>query len=404
MRHLFSRAQSSLLPNSIRASKKKGYRLAIALAASLSLTLAPSLLTASSIQAQSIEEEPVAEPEPEPAPAAPTVRFARGEDVDLAEIVAEWRGYYEDVPVYQCVCQEAVCDQTAQWPYREFDRFQLSLALGPTNGLIAESSGLNCFDIADGSRPGDPRAFSAAERSPDEAASETADQTADETADQTGEVAIAPPRPEAAPAPPTPATSVPPTSELARPASGVQVAASSIPQAIAINDGAAIQLTWPSGTINTIDVSGRNWNINVLDAVECESLSQVDQKTLSAQKVVGTPVVDGVTGNVAVPVLLDSCVDTDQSAVFVLDANEGGGYALYRAQLPGDRTLPDEFSTYAFSSLDGLSYWDGALLVRQNDASGAESLVIFRPSTNPAGEYAGCGIVNPGEGAGVLCP
>lgn len=382
MRHLFSSPRS--------------YKLALALLGSLSLAAAPGLLIISSARAQSPVEESATETEA--APAVPTVRYARGENVDLSEIVAEWRGYYEDVPVYQCVCQESVCDQTGQWPYREFDRFELSVALGPTNGKIAEDSGANCFDIADGSRPDEPRAYSAAQRAPGETVAETA---------------IAPPPPSndraAAPTAPTPpaaptAPATPSTSAFTRPASPVQVAASSIPTAITVNDGAAVQLNWPSGASDVIDVAGSNWNINVLDALDCASTRQVEQKTITAQKVVGTPVVDSVTGNVAVPVLLDSCIDTDQSAVFVLDANEGGGYALYRAQLPGDRALPNEFSTYAFSSLSGLSYWDGSLLVRQNDASGAESLIIFRPSADPAGEFAGCGVVNSGEGAGALCP
>lgn len=34
------------------------------------------------------------------SPPAPTFRYAQGEEVDLAEIIAEWRGYYADVPVY----------------------------------------------------------------------------------------------------------------------------------------------------------------------------------------------------------------------------------------------------------------------------------------------------------------
>ena len=390
----------------------------------------------------------------QPEQPAPTVRYARGEDVGLDEIVAEWRGYYADVPVYQCVCQADICDQSEGWPYREYDRFQLSVALGPNNGKAAEVAGFNCFDIADGSRPSQPRSFSAEERNPDDpvaaappripappvpseppvappapttAPASTAPAPAPSTPAPAPTVAappapseppVAPPAP--APSTPAPAPTAPPpnvvtqTSPPAGPpaaapaASAVaiaptQAASSAIPRASVINDGAAIQLDWPSGTSDVISVANSNWNLNVLSALDCESISLVSEKVLAAQRVVGEPAVDSITGNVAVPVLLDSCVETDQSAVFVLDPNEGGGYALYRSQLPGEQALPNEFSTYAFSSITGVQYWDGYLLVRQANAAGAEALSVFLPGDTPSGAYGGCGILRDSEGAALLC-
>lgn len=302
--------------------------------------------------------------------AAPTVRYARGENVDLSEIVSEWRGYYKDVPVYLCVCKEDTCNQTQQWPYREYARYQLGLALGPTNGRIAEDSGANCFDIADNSRPNAPRAFSTAQVGEGETVAEN-------------------------PTPPVAPPAAPPSASAAT---------SAVPTATTLNEGAGIRLTWPSGAINDIAVADSTWNINVLDALDCASTRLVETKTLSAQRVVGEVAVDSETGNIAVPVLLDSCVETDQSAVFVLDPSEGGGYALYRTQLPGSRNLPDEFSSYAFNSILDVRYWDGALYVQQGSASGAESVVIFRADKTPAGSYAGCGVVTVNEGSGKLCP
>ncbi len=345
-------------------------------------------------------------------PLAPTARYARGEEVDLAEIVAEWRGYYEDVPVYQCVCLDGTCSQSEQWPYREFDRYQLSVALGPTNAGVTERAGFNCFDIADGSRPSRPRAFSAALRTAE---------------------------PGTIPLPPSQATSTPnrpsvsrPTTEgpsVARPdsptvsapvsrpmTSDFQSAATSastggVPTVTVINDGDDIRLDWPSGSSNVVNVAGSSWNINILNALDCESLSVVDQKMMMAQRVQGFPVVEERTGNVAVPVLLDSCVDVDQTAVFVLDPAEGGGYALYRTQLPpvlgslssGTFTFSNEFSSYAFGTILEMRYWNEALLVRQGAATGAEAISIFRAGRTPAGVYAGCGVVSDGEGAGAIC-
>jgi hypothetical protein len=325
---------------------------------------------------------------PAQAQSAPTVRYAQGEDVGLAEIIAEWRGYYADVPVYMCTCQEDTCDQTQQWPYREYDRYQLGVALGPTNGKIAEASGANCFDIADGSQPSNPRSFSSAQ------------------------IGASPAPAAAPPTPPNANAPVAPPAQAATPTANQPVPASEIPTVTVINNGEAIRLAWPSGTSDVVTVRGSDWNVNVLNALDCQRGERVKEKTLTAQRVVGEPAVNGVTGNVAVPVLLDSCVETDQSAVFIVNPTEGGGYALYRAQLPGvdgasveaNRNFPNEFSTYGLSSLKGLRYWDGSLLVRHGSASGAEALVIFRIDSTPAGVYAGCGITRMGEGSDRLCP
>ena len=336
--------------------------------------------------------------EPAPEPAAPTVRYARGEDVPLSEVVAEWRGYYEDVPVYLCVCQDDTCDQTEQWPYREYSQFQLGVALGPTNGLVAEASGANCFDIADNSRPSEPRAFSAAEVGEETAAEDAPAQTAPPAAppEQTA-IRTPPEREDAVVAPVAPPTTGSPPAAVPSRNSDVLIAA-------AINNGESIRLTWPDGETNDIAIADSTWNINVLSALDCASTSVVDTKTMSAQRVVGEVAVDSETGNIAIPVLLDSCVDTDQSAVFILDPSEGGGYALYRTQLPGAQNLPNEFSSYAFSSILDVSYGKGVLYVQQGTASGAQAVTVFRADRTPAGTYIGCTVLNNNEGADRLCP
>lgn len=338
--------------------------------ATASVALATTLMLAQPSQAQT--ESGAIAPMP---PAVPTMRYAQEENVDLAEIIAEWRGYYRDIPVYLCVCQGDTCDRTAQWPFREFDRYQLSVALGPANGQATQSSGFNCFDIADGSRPENPRNFSSAQI-------EVGDQAAASPPDD--EQNESPTNPPAVPTPPS--------------------VNNDIPTATTVNNGEAIRLDWPSGASNVIDVTGSDWNIDVLNALDCPTLSLVEKKTMSAQRVINSPMVDRRTGNVAVPVLLDSCVESDQSAVFILDPAESGSYSLYRTQLPGNLNIPNEFSSHAFSSISELRYWDGSLLVRQGSASGSESIVIFRPGPTPAGAYAGCGVVTVEEGADTLCP
>jgi hypothetical protein len=90
-------------------------------------------------------------------------------------------------------------------------------------------------------------------------------------------------------------------------------------------------------------------------------------------------------------------------AVFIIDPQGPQSHALYRLQVPGDRPLPHEFSSYGLSSISGLHYWGETLLVSHGDASGAAAM-IFPAANTPAGRYAGCVVTQPGEGAGSLCP
>lgn len=369
----------------------------MAMAASALLASTGLMLAAQGLPAQA--QSPLQPSSPAETQAPPTLRYGQGETVNLADIVEEWRGYYVDIPVYQCVCQDDTCRQTEQWPFREFYQYQFTVALGPTNGQFTESKGFNCFDIADGSRPSNPRAFSEAQvGQPTVSASSPPQNPATDLSPSTRPVETPPAS--ATPVAPQPSPAVPASPS---PGSVAAVPASSIPKATMINEGAAIQLDWPSGASNVIAVTGSNWNINVLDALDCDRLNTSEQKMMEAQRVVGPPAVDGRTGHVAVPVLLSSCVETDQSAVFILDPSEGGGYSLYRAQLGGDRTLPNEFSSYPFNTILGSIYWDGDLYVRQGTASSAEAVMVFRSGQTPAGEYAGCAVVTAAEGADRLC-
>ncbi|ESA34015.1 hypothetical protein N836_19275 [Leptolyngbya sp. Heron Island J] len=161
-------------------------------------------------------------------------------------------------------------------------------------------------------------------------------------------------------------------------------------------------MTWPDNQTNTIDVTG--WNITILDALDCETATQVPETIFNARRIIGTPIVDPLTSNVAVPVLLEECFETQQTAVFVVAPQGVRTYALYRVQVPGERAFPNEFSSYGLDSIGGLQYWDSTLLVRHGSASGAEALLVFRPDSTPAGSFASCGFLNTLEGADRLCP
>lgn len=165
-----------------------------------------------------------------------------------------------------------------------------------------------------------------------------------------------------------------------------------LPEVEIVSDGEQLQGEW-QGQTYTIDAD--ELAVRVLDTFDPETGEMVDRR-MSGQRIVDVDV-DPTTGNIAVGVLLDYFAATSVSAVFIIDP-QPGAYAIYRAQVPGARPLPDEFSTYNLRSIESVRFADENLIVRQVDASGAEALVVFKPAATPAMEYAGCVDIDAGEG------
>lgn len=281
----------------------------------------------------------------------PTARYASGESVDLALIIQEWQGKHPDIPVFACVCAQPSCNLTAAWPFRRFNEYQFTVMLGPFNAMSTENQGFNCHDTVSG-------------RSPSRV-------LAGDISDPTE-----------------------PGMDITPPGDPEGLAQIEVQQ-----NGTHLRGRWRD---STVDIDVRDWNINLIDGVDCSTLTIADEQVMNAHRVVGEPSIDLYTEQIAVAVELDYCALTTQSAVFIIDP-QPGGYALYRAQVPGDRPLPDEFSSYPLSSVADVDYWGGNLMVRQFDASGTEALVVFTPGDTPAGDYAGCVTLAVGESPS-LCP
>ncbi len=281
----------------------------------------------------------------------PTARYAAGDDVDLALIITEWKGLMPNIPVFSCICQADSCDHSERWPFRNYDRYQQTVSLGDFNRDYTESLGFNCFNIETEKRDNQ------------------------------------------APEMPTEITE----SELPKDDNTLDSLTASVS-----DDNTGLILTWPDAQTNTIDV--RSWKVTLLDALDCETATLVPEKIVNARRIVGTPMVDPLTDNVAVPVLLEDCFDSQQTAVFVVNSEGAETYALYRVQVPGEREFPNEFSSYGLNEIGGLRYWNSTLIVRHGSASGAEALLVFRPDITPAGRFVSCGLLNIREGADRLCP
>ncbi|MDJ0632853.1 MAG: hypothetical protein QNJ34_06650 [Xenococcaceae cyanobacterium MO_188.B29] len=100
----------------------------------------------------------------------------------------------------------------------------------------------------------------------------------------------------------------------------------------------------------------------------------------------------------AVGVLMDECVETQYSAVFILKPQDSWlDYEIYPVQLPGEKTLPDEFSSYSFRSISHIGFIGSHLMVEHGDASGFSKIELFAPSETSVGKYLGCTVTEWGE-------
>lgn len=284
----------------------------------------------------------------------PTARYARGEEVDLSLIVDEWQRRMPDIPVYACTCTEEVCDTKPRWPLRSYNQNEPLVALGPFNAEYNESKGFACEVLALDDVP---------ESSPDELGPDKS---------SPGETS---------------------SNELTSTTQGTT--------AKVVNNRRALQISY-KGQTRTIDTI--NWDINIVDALDCDQLEQVPSKRLNVLRLTDYVAVNEFTGQVAVGAILSECVETHQSAVFVVEPVEGENWSVYRLMVPGSKTLPDGASSYPLFSLSGLTYMDGHLLVGENTVADNAALLVFKAGSKTAGTYVDCLELKQGENPSGLCP
>lgn len=151
------------------------------------------------------------------------------------------------------------------------------------------------------------------------------------------------------------------------------------------------------GQLKIVDITKINFLI--LDYYDPYISEVVAEQELYGMYILGEPTVNSETKDIAVRVVLNEYADIQKSAVFIISGE--GGY--YRLQVPGKRSLPNEFASYPLSTIYRLDYSHGNLLVTNGDNSGTIAMLVFKPGKTPAGQYAGCVELERGEGRN-LCP
>lgn len=150
-------------------------------------------------------------------------------------------------------------------------------------------------------------------------------------------------------------------------------------------------------------IKANRLKIRVLDSLTCDGI-QVKRRTLSGKRFFSEAVkLDKKTGNLAVGVLLQNCLDQNISAVFILQPKPNWtNYVVHRVSIPGKRLISDRFSTYPLQRIKTIGFIDGNLLIKHADAANSEALLVYTSSNKPVGKYAGCVVTeqNYSDGSG----
>ncbi|MCT7959451.1 hypothetical protein NG791_02070 [Laspinema sp. D1] len=167
------------------------------------------------------------------------------------------------------------------------------------------------------------------------------------------------------------------------------------PEVEIISDRKQLRGEWGG---NTYIIDADELKVLVLDTYDKETGNLVDRD--QSGDLFAQVAVNPFTGHIVVGVVLDYFAATTTSGIFVLDP-QPRGYGIYRAQVPGPRPFPNEFSTYGVGEIKSLSFVEENLRVEYGDAAGNRSTITFQPGNSPAMEYANCVDIVVQEGPGL---
>ncbi|MEO1377923.1 MAG: hypothetical protein AAFW70_27315 [Cyanobacteria bacterium J06635_10] len=151
-------------------------------------------------------------------------------------------------------------------------------------------------------------------------------------------------------------------------------------------------------------IKANRLKIRVLDSLTCDG-TPVQRQTLSGKRFFSQAVkLDKKTGNLAVGVLLQNCLDQNISAVFILQPEPNWtNYLIHRVSIPGKRLINDRFSTYPLQRIKTIGFIDGNLLIKHADATNSEAILVYTSSNKSVGKYAGC-VVTQQNYSNSICP
>lgn len=152
------------------------------------------------------------------------------------------------------------------------------------------------------------------------------------------------------------------------------------------------------------NIQARSLRVRVLDSYNCEG-KQVKRRTLSGNKFFPEAIkLDKKTGNLAVGVLLQDCLEKNISAVFILQPEPNwNNYIVHRVAVPGKKQINDRFSTYPLSKIKRIGFIDGSLLIKYTNLKNSEALLVYTSTNQAIGKYAGCVVTQTGH-IDSICP
>ena len=149
----------------------------------------------------------------------------------------------------------------------------------------------------------------------------------------------------------------------------------------------------------TSTFNAQDFRAEVMDSIDCQKTALVDKQNLTATNFMRDQVsVNPQTGEIAIGVIFQYCILTQESGVVLLKPKADGGYQTTMLQVPGKQALPSNNATYPLGYIKSVRYSNNNLMVSHGNAAGAEAELEFR-----SGEFASCRVTSAGEGSGNLC-
>lgn len=174
-----------------------------------------------------------------------------------------------------------------------------------------------------------------------------------------------------------------------------------VPKVRIVENGGKLRI-YDGKIIKTIQAN--SLKVRVLDSLTCEG-KLVKRRTLSGKKLSSQAIkLDKKTGNLAVGVLLQNCLEHKISAVFILQPKPNwNNYLVHRLAVPGKRQINNRFSTYPLGTIKKIGFIDDNLLIKHTNFQNSEALLVYTTSNKASGKYAGCVVTQLGK-SDSICP
>ncbi len=139
------------------------------------------------------------------------------------------------------------------------------------------------------------------------------------------------------------------------------------------------------------NIKANSLKIRILDSLSCDG-KPVKRQTLSGKKFFNHAItLNKKTGDLAVGVLLQNCLKSHISAIFILQPKPNwDNYVIHRVPIPGEQQINNRFSSYPLKNIQRIGFRDGKLWIKHAHLNNSEALLVYTSSNRQVEKHAPC--------------